>query len=623
MNTWAELKRRKVVQWTIAYLAGAWLFLDVTSLIGGHMGWPRWIHQALIVLAGAGLPIAVVVAWYHGDKGRQRVSGPEAAMVAALLVLAAVGVHLVRPGPPSTAPKGARVPAAERSIAVLPLDDLSAGGAYPYFADAMTEEITSALTEVPELMVKSRSSASRYEASELTVAEFAREIGVRHVLEGSVQRSGDRVRVTIQLIDARTDDHMWSETYERTLTDLFELQADIARQVADRLAATFTDRERARIVAGATEDPVAYDLYLRATSEDAGPTADATDLLRRAVERDPDFWPAWEALAFRYEQRDLRGGGAWADSSRVAFDRAIEAADHPGVRLRLEASRSLMFGGEGDEEAAIARLRAAAEERPSDLFLVDALADYYRVRGRLAEAASWRWRAARLDPLNPDQWRSLWTLYWWAGSYEAAYRALRRAMDLDPGSSDLYTALSLHWQMQGGMQRALAALDTAEALSGGTLALRRGFVHWWGGDLEGAIAAYAEVDMDESPEGRPVWLLIPMVDTERTAGDSARAGRILDHVRTVLEGRTIGDYEPELRVFSRLQLTALEGDRERAVRLFHRYLELGGHDPTWFEQSPLFEALRADPEFRDALAGLRAAVDRMRQAMERELPSSF
>ena len=611
------------MQWTFAYLAGAWLTLEVTSLIGGHLGWPAWIHRVLIVLAGAGLPIALVVAWYHGEKGRQRVSGPEVLMVAALLVLAAVGVHFVRPAPPSTAGGDGPLPATEeRSIAVLPLDDLSPGDEYAYFAGAMTEEITSALTQVPDLMVTSRTSASKYAESDLTLRQFAREIGVRHVLEGSVQRSGNRVRVTVQLIDARTDGHLWSETYERTLSDLFDVQAEIAGEVADRLAATFTDRERERIVAGATEDAVAYDLYLRAASG-AGAVADRRELLERAVERAPDFWPAWEALAFHYEVLDRRHGGAWGDSARAALDRGIRAADHPGARLRLEARRSLMFGDESDEETAVARLRAAAEEHPSDLFLVDALADFYRVRGRLAEAADWRWRAARLDPLNPGQWAQLWSLYWWAGMYEAGEQALQRVLELDPGRGAAYVSLSLNRLMQGDVEGALTAVDSAEALTGTELPLRRGFIYWWAGRPEEAVTAYADVDVDERQVGSLTWLLVPMTHAELTAGDTARAGRTLDRVRDAIAAWSIDDYEAEQRVFSRLQLAAIEGDPDRAVRLFRRYIERGGHDPTWFEQSPLFAELRADPEFREELARLRRTVDGMRREMERELPRSF
>ena len=334
--TWEDLKRRKIVQWALAYLAGAWLVLDVTSLLGGHLGWPAWIYRALIVLATVGFPAALVFAWYHGEKGRQRVSGLELLIVAGLLVVAVLGIQMVRPSAgdddaPDAQESGvAALRSNGRSVAVLPLTDLGPSEGSEFFAVAVTEEITSALSKVPGLTVTSRNSASKYETSGMTVAEFAGALGVSHVIEGSVQRSGDRVRVTVQLIDASADSHLWSETYERDLTDLFEVQVEIAGEVAERLAATFTDRERARILSGATDDAVAYDLFLRASSTAAEPD-ERVEWLQRAVVRDPAFWPAWEALGKEYRDRDLRGQATAADSARHAYDQALTHVDDPSA----------------------------------------------------------------------------------------------------------------------------------------------------------------------------------------------------------------------------------------------------------------------------------------------------
>lgn len=623
MSAWNELSDRKLVQWTLAYLAVAWVAVQVASLVGGHLAWPSWIPRTLIVLAAAGLPVVLVLAWYHGEKGRQRVSGPEVLIVGTLLALTGASAYVFGVEPGEVEGAGTlELPVRQRSVAVLPLDDLSAGPEHAHFAEVMTEEITAALSQVPDLTVTSRSSASKFAASGATVPEFARTLGVAHVLEGSVQRSGDRVRITIQLIDARTDEHVWTRSYERTLRALFEVQVDVARQVAERLAATFTERETERIMEGATDDPVAYDLFLRARSSETD-ASERVRLLRRAVRRDPEFWPAWERLAFSYMRRERRGEGArWADSSRAAFGRAIGAANHPSVELRLEAHRAVVFGaGEGpDAEEALSRLRAAAESSPSDLLLVGTVAELYRIRGRLPEAVRWRRQAARLDPLQPRHWQALFQMYWWVQLYDRAERSLDRALELDPERVGLWESATWLWMVQYERDRALAAADSAERLGSDDAPFLRGEVHWWARDFRAAHAAYAAADAARSREPS-VPLLLPMGHTAFAVGDSAWGRRVVERARRILGSRAIPDYEPEWRVYPRLQLAALEGDAGRAVELFRRYVERGGRDYGWFENSPLFDEVRDVGRFRAELADLRRRVEAMRRRIVREAPS--
>lgn len=621
MTAWQKLKNRKIVQWALAYLAAAWVVVQVASLVGSQFGWPSWVLSALLVLAGAGLPLVLVLAWYHGEKGRQVVSGTEALIVVALLAVAGTGIYVVAANPPDEDEGRLEHPVAERSVAVLPLDDMSPGEDHAHFAAAMTEEITSALSQVPGLNVTSRNSASKFPGSGMTVSEFARRLGVAYVIEGSVQRSGDRARITVQLIDARADEQTWTATYDRTLTGLFEVQVDVARKVAERLAVTFTERERERILAGATDDPVAYDLMLQAG-------ASALDLdervrhLRRAVARDPDFWPAWERLAFSYMSKEERGKGArWADSSRAAFRRAIEAAAHPSVQLRLEAYRAVVFGGRNEEDVdhALARLRSAAEVRPSDLYLVETLAQLYRIRGRLPEAVRWRRQAALLDPLQSEHWQALFQMYWWVELYDRAERAIDRAVELEPGRSGLWESVFWLQMVQHRVDRALSAADSAEARGSKNAALLRGEAYWWVGDMTAAGAEYATVDPARVRDA-PVYLLLPMAHTRFALGDSALGRRIVERARTVLDSRVIQDYEPEWRVYPRLQLAAIDGDVEKAVELFRRYVDRGGRDYSWFEDSPLFAELRTVPAFRSELEDLRQRVTAMRRRIEREVP---
>jgi TolB-like protein/Flp pilus assembly protein TadD len=612
-----RLKERKFVQWALAYLAAAFVVFQLLDALAEPLGLSPHVQRSILVVVVAGFFITLILAWYHGEKGRQRVSGPELLILTGLIACTFVGIRMVGRGPTDvdTGVVG-ELPVDERSVAVLPLDNLSPAGEYAFFADAMTEEITSALTEVPELTVKSRTSAAKFAESGMTVAEFSQHLGVAHVIEGSVQRSEDRVRITVQLIDARGDVTVWGETYERRLIDLFDLQVEVARQVADRLAASFTDRERERILAAATDDPLAYDRYLQVSASQTDLDTEI-QLLSDALERDPTFWPAWERLAFRYLDKEARGDGAqWADSSRAAFLRAIQTADHRPTELRLEAYRAMIF--EGDEEEAIARLRAVAEERPSDVSLASSLGELYRIRGRLPEALRWRRQAALLDPLEADRWRQLFQIYWWLGLYDESEKALLRAVQIDPQNPGVWQQFSWQWMIQGRFDEALAAADSAFSLDPGSTAFDGALVQWWAGDFQAAVDTYEARTASAFPDP-PEWQLFPMAHAHFTVGDSAEGRRLMERVRSILESRVIEDYEPEWRVFPRLQRAAIENDVNRALDLFRLYVERGGRDPNWFRQSPLFAKLRDEPAFQEELAQLEGMVADMRRRVVREL----
>lgn len=198
-----RFKERKFVQWALAYLAGAFVVFQLLDALAEPLSLSPAVQRTILVIVVVGFFFSRVIAWYHGEKGQQRLSGPEILLLFGLLVVVAAGIRMVwrwpvdAEGGPSLEP-----PANERSVAVLPLNNLGSTGEYAFFADAMTEEITSALTEVPELTVKSRNSASKFVGSGRTVAEFARSLGVAYVIEGGVQRSEERVRISVQLITA-------------------------------------------------------------------------------------------------------------------------------------------------------------------------------------------------------------------------------------------------------------------------------------------------------------------------------------------------------------------------------------------------------------------------------------
>ena len=620
MSAWEELKRRKLVQWALAYLAGAWVALQLGSILAAQFGWPGGVERGITVLLAFGLPLTLVLAWYHGEQGRQRVSGPELLMLAALLVVAGAAVAFVRGDGEPTAADAVQPDAiraadsiSERSIAVLPLDNLSPAEEHVYFAGAMTEAITNALEEVPALRVKARNSAARFARSDKTVGEFAREeLGVAYVIEGSVQREDDRALITVQLIDASTEEQVWSETYDERVVDVIDVQADIAEQVADRLAATFTERDRRRIVAGATDDPVAYDLYLEAIEQPRRTRAEwerRLDLYRQAVRDDSSFARAWSELAFHYRIGLRRFGvEAWGDSSHAALDRAANFAADSGLIASLSRIRALQSG---DLERSLSLLRRAVREDSSDVEAAWSLSNAYLRTGNLPETAEWLRYAIELDPLNAGYWQGLAFTYELLSLDSLAEEAWRRAIEL---SDELaWRGLVTLNLLRGEYDAALAAVDALRVRDDPWADLLEGRVHLWAGERGRAYDLLTGASADALNDA--YYMMAPSVAHAHLAeGDTARA-------REVLRGtdRRIRAAPDSAFIYLRLSTAAVRDGADRATQVLREYVEAGGREARWIRSDPVFARARQDSAFEAELARLEEIVRRQRREVEREL----
>jgi TolB-like protein len=337
---WPRLRRRKVVQWGIAYSVGAWGFLQGLEYVSEAFGWPGQLRQVAILALLVGLPVVLVIAWYHGDRGAQRVSGAELTIITLLFLLGGgifwrydrATVTDPAGAPAATAPAVPAVAAGEdgASIAVLPFVNMSADAENEFFSDGITEELLNVLVRVDGLGVASRTSSFAYKGSKLGAAAIARELKVGHILEGSVRKSGNRVRITAQLIDAAQDRHLWSETYDRELTDIFAIQDEIASAIVTALRGTIGTANVAAAVSvrADTDNLEAYELYLKARELFIArrDLPDSVGLFERVVELDPKFARGWEGLAgvasvmtsWGFRDRDYDA------LSRRAAERALE-----------------------------------------------------------------------------------------------------------------------------------------------------------------------------------------------------------------------------------------------------------------------------------------------------------
>ena len=359
MSLLAELRQRKMVQWLLAYLAGAWVLLQVADMVGAQFGWPAGLMRGLTIAAAVGVFVVLLLAWYHGERGAQRVSGTELLLLTLLLAIGGGMLWKFAPTAPVSRVPAAAKPAAAatapaaaaKSIAVLPFVNMSTDPENEFFSDGLSEEILNSLARIEGMQVVARTSSFQFKGRNQDLRDIGEKLGVAVILEGSVRREGERARITAQLIRARDGFHLWSQTYDRTVKDTLAVQLDIAEQVAGALDVLLDDTQRARMRKAGVADVDAFIAYQKGWKlyEDAHgrPGVDLLEGLRaanaefdRATALEPDFFEAHFAKVDLYEhalQRDTLGETKW----REAQSAALQTLDLASANARDEQQRLL------------------------------------------------------------------------------------------------------------------------------------------------------------------------------------------------------------------------------------------------------------------------------------------
>jgi len=538
-SVFQRLTQRKIVQWAIAYVAGAWLLLEVLGFVAENFGWPAGIVRGATVFLGIGFFVTLVLAWYHGEKGHQHVTGFELLIIAGLLLVAGAAVAYVSRGSePEEFETGVPPTLAidPRSIAVLPFVNMSGDPDNEYFSDGLSEELLNALAGVPELKVAAHTSSFAYKGRNEDVRTIARDLSVATILEGSVRRSGNQVRITVQFIKADDGYHLWSESYDRELEDIFAIQEEIARAITEKLQVQLAGGDE-RLVKQATADVEAYDYYLRgryglsmANSEES--LRRAIRLFEQAVGRDSTYAAAYAGIADAYiELEDYVEVDEVAPLARAAALRAVELDDtraetHTAlahvymhydwdwISTERAYRRAVELGPEsfeahtgmahflmaaGDHEAALAETRRAIElAREGTLdpvaFEVDAATDLghalFAAR-RYDEAMAEGRRALQLDAQDAAAQHLLALVYLGRGEYAEAIRRLERMDRAGVGDALL---LGYGYARAGRTAEARQILGEVEGRSGTeqVLLVKIALVHVGLGDLERAVDALEE-----------------------------------------------------------------------------------------------------------------------------------
>jgi TolB-like protein len=441
-----ELKQRRVARTALIYLAGAFATLQATDLLVPALHLPAWLVTAVAMLVIAGLPLTLALAWlFDITPGgvRRAAPGPDAvpqawigrrtlAAVAALLIFGGgLGAGLFLQKRP---PAGANGPV---TVAVLPFSNLSGDAATEPFVLGLHDDLLTQLSQLAALRVISRTSVLEYRDSPKNIRVIAGELGAGAVVEGGVQRAGDRIRLNVQLIDARSDAHLWAETYERALTaeNVFAIQADIARSIARALQAELAPGEEPAFATPPTTDLAALDAY-HSGREAFRSGADrrsriAPRMFERAVELDPSFAEAWAGLSSTRSWLVREGTVRDTAAALEALQRGRALA--PGTLATLLAEAYFHYYARADLRAARAAFSAAYAAAPGSAEALEGLALVERRLGRIAEAIAHLQEAARLDPRNPAHDAELAWTFAFVGDAHAAVthgeRALRRAPD--------------------------------------------------------------------------------------------------------------------------------------------------------------------------------------------------
>ena len=452
-----ELKRRKVYRVAAAYIIAAGFIIQIASAVFPAWELPNWAFRFVVVLLLIGFPISLILAWAYDltPQGIRATPAPRTHRRQNLIMLIAIGVVVSAVGGFFLFPR-ASARNVEKSIAVLPFQSLSDEKENAYFADGMQDDILTNLSKIGDLKVISRMSVMSYRGDGVRNArEIGKALGVATLLEGSVRRAGNRVRVNVQLINANNDEHIWAEDYDRDLTDVFAIQTDLAQKIASALQAKLSPNEKERFDRRPTQNPDAYLLFIQAHDYANRPdmlpdtSLKAEQLFEQATKLDPNFALAFAGLSmvesWLYHSSDPVP--ARREKARTAANEALRLQpDLPEGHLALGFS---YYYGDRDYERALAEFEIAKRGLPNEAQAYMAIGAIQRRQGRWVESTANLEKAAELDPKNSSVVLNLGYNYMSTRNFEAADKIFDRGIEAAPesfGSRALKSELAIRWK---------------------------------------------------------------------------------------------------------------------------------------------------------------------------------
>jgi serine/threonine-protein kinase len=573
----AELQRRNVYKVAVAYGVVSWLLIQIATQVFPIFEIPNWATRMVIVFLLLGFPVAVVLAWAYEltPEGLQRTDEVDAKQPARrgtgrtlnfviigvlVAVIAILAWQHYRPAKPS-----AIGDAAERSIAILPFVDLSQMRDQEYFTDGITEQIIDSLAHVHGLFVVARTTAFSFKNKNMDIRDIGRQLGVSHVLEGSVRHGPGKVRVAAQLIDVANGFHLWSETYDSTEQDLLSLQSDVARKVASALKIELHLAETAQLAKPLTLNPEAYDSYLRGRYLLEKRTVDSIQkgraLFEEAVAKDPRFALGHAGIADSYILLGKLGVITSAEVSTRAWPEVSSAVNLDENLVEGYVSRGILLTDfEWNWPAAEADFRKALEINSNSASAHHWYALHLGEIGRFAEAMREIGTAEKLDSLDPGILSSKAKILCAARRYQEAIAQCRKTLDLE-----------------GSFGRAVSILAQAYVHN-----------HQY---PEGIKAAHNYVELSNDSG----WAKLELAYAYAAAGNKAESERIVNEVTS-----QPGPFSP----YDMATICAAWGDPTGAMDWLEKAIERRSVDVIWIRVDPRLDSARSDPRFTDVLARL-------------------
>ena len=649
-----EVRRRKVYRVAAAYVIAAGGMIQLASAAFPAWELPNWALRLVIVLLLIGFPIALILAWAfdvtpQGIKTTPAPAVPGTHRRRNVIMLVATGVVISAAAGFFLLPR-ASARKIDKSIAVLPFENLSEDKENAFFADGIQDDILTNLSKIGDLKVISRTSVMSYRGNAPNIREIAKALGVSNILEGSVRRSGNRVRVNVQLINADSDEHIWAEDYDRDLTDVFAIQTDLAQKIGSALQAKLSPAEKARIDRRPTQNPNAYLLFMQAHDYANRPdlfrdiSLKAEQVFEEATKLDPNFAVAFAGLStiesWMYHSFDPTP--ARREKARAAANEALRLQpDLPEAHLALGFS---YYYGDRDYERALAEFAIAKRDLPNDAKVYMAIGAIQRRQGKWAESTANLEKAAALDPKDTTVLLNLAYSYMATRNFEAADKTFDRGIEAAPqsfGSRALKSELAIRWKgdfsvaekefalvppgidpdglvtlgrvsvltLQRKFPEALQVIQQfrEETLPGhGTApcpkAFLEGMLYRYQGDKVRAQAAFdrarviAEQLVRESPDdaarhGQLGFILAGLGRKEEAIREGKRAVELLPEAQDAFDG-------PEATA-ALAQIYAWTGERDQAFSLLdHLLITPNGLTVPILKLDPVWDSLRTDPRFQ-------------------------
>ena len=576
-NFFAELKRRNVYKVAVAYAVVGWLLVQIATQVFPFLEIPNWVVRLVIALVAIGFPIALVIAWAFEatPEGIKRTEVADAmpavtrqkkhAWIYIVVVGAAISVALFFLGRFTAGNKTVATAPNElsaKSIAVLPFDNLSRDPDNAFFTEGVQDEILTRLAKVADLKVIARTSTQQFKSAPADLRDVAKQLDVTNILEGSVQKVNDQVRVNVQLINALTNAHLWAEIYDRKLTDIFAVESDIAKTIADQLQAKLTGSEKQMMAAQPTTDTTAYELYHKGRSLWGKRTGDnipkAIAFFEQAIARDPNYALAYAGLASAYILSPFYTGADRREAGSKAKEAALKALRlDPNLAEAHAALGKVLFFSEIDLPGATREYKRAIELKPNDAdahhwFSNDSLA----ALGEFDEAIAEGKRSVELDPLSIVINADLGETFFYARRFDESVAQLRKTLEIDPTSFYAHYNLGIALQAKGDLTGAITEYEKAKQLSG------------------------------DNPTVATFW-----AQAKAHAGDKEAARRMLSELDEISKHREVVGY---LRALLYLSLN----NKNEALRWLEQgYGERDGSNICWINVDPLLDSLHGDPRF--------------------------